>query len=398
MTNIFQELTGKQYLKAEIACKFDKTNEKKTWNDRLKAFDKLDIENLQPKDVDESSNPIGLKAALVAYQDTMNDKPTGYMVSLDAVSSGLQLLSILSGCPKSFSLCGGQGDKCVDSYTTIHAAMNTGVKLSRKEVKQAIMTSLYGSVSTPERVFKEDIDVFYTTMESEVPGAWDLNIGLQEIWDDIEGANYDWVLPDNFHCRIETSTQEFTEFGFLDQKYQVAREVNARPKFHKGTSPNLVHSVDGFINREIFRRCMFNEERNQKIIYALNSKEVHGATKMDVKLMWSHYLASGFLSVRILDYLTEDTMGLVDPMVIALMIQSLPEKSFDLVSIHDNFKCHPNYGNDIRRQYNRIIADINDSEMLQYLVSQMTDNPDLKVHKFGKIDRDEILNGNYLVC
>jgi len=133
-----QTLTGTKYLMAEIACKHDKTMEKETWDTRIAHFNEIDFAD--PKTFKKASDPIGLRAATVALRDAKAKKPSGYMISLDACSSGLQLLSLLVSCPKSFDLCGGVQDQCVDSYTTIYGAMNLHGVLTRKQVKNAIMT------------------------------------------------------------------------------------------------------------------------------------------------------------------------------------------------------------------------------------------------------------------
>ena len=68
-------------------------------------------------------------------------------------------------------------------------------------------------------------------------------------------------------------------------------------------------------------------------------------------------------------------------------IQSLPDplpaKPFPVLAIHDAFACHPNYGNDVRRQYNRILHDIGASEMLASVVSDIAGQP-TQVHKRTK--------------
>lgn len=135
---MFDTLTGLEYLKVEIACKHDKAFEKETWADRLAHFATLDLTD--PSTFKMASNPIGLRAAAKALEDTNSGIPTGYMISLDACSSGLQILSLLVSCPTSFNLCGGVSDDCVDSYTTIYDSMNLHGALTRKEVKAAIMT------------------------------------------------------------------------------------------------------------------------------------------------------------------------------------------------------------------------------------------------------------------
>jgi hypothetical protein len=61
------------------------------------------------------------------------------------------------------------------------------------------------------------------------------------------------------------------------------------------------------------------------------------------------------------------------------------------------FRCHPNYGNDLRRQYNRIMADINDSTMLQDMAKQVA-HKGIKTKKVGHIDRDLIFNASYMLA
>ena len=390
----FRELTGKEYIMADIACKHDKAYEKKGWDERLNHFSEIDFSD--KKTFKEASNPVGLRAAYVALTAALQDKPTGYLISLDAASSGLQLLSLLVSCPTSWKLCGGD-ENILDAYAEIFVNMHTDLSLDRADVKQSIMTALYGSTATPKAVFGENIDVFYETMELLAPGAWDLNLGIQELWDEIDGTVYDWVMPDNFYACIETYDREMKNFTFLDKEYQVVQKImDQRPKFHKGLGPNLIHSVDGMVVREMYRRCQFDGRVTKRVAEAIvnGKKGTDGKSAEIVKTLWKHYEDCGFLSVRILDFLYDDTIGLVDQMVIAKLIQSLPNKAFELVCVHDCFRCHPNYGNDLRRQYNTILADINDSHLLPYIASQVS-NQDIKARKVGVIDREVILNANY---
>jgi hypothetical protein len=386
-------------LQAEIACKHDKTFEKETWADRLAHFKTLDLKT--PATFKLASNPIGLRAAVKALEDTNSGIPTGYMISLDACSSGLQILSLLIGCPKSFNLCGGRSDVCVDSYTTIYDSMNLHGSLTRKQVKAAIMTSLYGSVAMPELTFGKNVDLFYETMEKMAPGAWDLNLGMQELWDRIQGSTYDWAMPDNFHACIETNDKELIEFTFNNEKFALPQKIDARPKFHKGLGPNLIHSIDGMVVREMFRRCMFNKDTIMRVVDAITSGSTSTGFDCEVDNMvrdlWENYQITGFLSVRILDYITVENIGLVDSMAIAQMVQNLPDEPFDVVSVHDCFRAHANYGNDLRRQYNLVMADLNDSTLLTSLCSQVS-NSHLPVKKVGKIDRADIVNANYMLA
>ena len=390
----FIELTGLQYLMADIACKHDKAFEKESWAARLHHFSKIDFKN--KKTFKEASNPVGMRAAYVALESAAQKKPSGYMISLDASSSGLQLLSLLVSCPTSWKLCGGDED-ILDAYTHIYVSMHTNMALDRKDVKQCIMTALYGSTAMPKAIFGENVDLFYETMEVMAPGAWDLNLSIQDLWDEIEGTTYDWVLPDNFYACIETNDKEIIPFKFLDEDYQVVQKVNARPKFHKGLGPNLIHSIDGMIVREMYRRCQYDPSTLARItdLIIKGANGTNGKSAEIVQTLWKHYEDSGFLSVRILDYLHHDTIGLVNQTVIAELIQTLPARSFELVCVHDCFRCHPNYGNDLRRQYNHILADLNDSNLLAYIATQVAKQEITVTGMKRAISRNVILNGNY---
>lgn len=260
--------------------------------------------------------------------------------------------------------------------------------------------ALYGSTSTPEAVFAFNVDLFYETMESMVPGAWDLNLGLQDLWHMISGSQYSWVLPDNFHACIETKTKVLIPFKFMDNDYAVPTKVDGRPEFHKGLGPNLIHSVDGMVVREMYRRCMYNPQTIARVEHAMQhprTAERFPKSAEMVNQLWHHYQETGFLSARILDYLYEDTIMLVDHKVITNLIASMPGKPFQLVSVHDCFRCHPNYGNDLRRQYNTIMADINDSNLLNSMCCQVA-NKKIKTKKYGKIERSKILEANYMLA
>lgn len=60
----------------------------------------------------------------------------------------------------------------------------------------------------------------------------------------------------------------------------------------------------------------------------------------------------------------------------------------------DCFRCLPNYGNDLRRQYNTILADIAESDLLTSIVSQIC----RRVIQIGKLDPNlsgDIRQANY---
>lgn len=113
-----------------------------------------------------------------------------------------------------------------------------------------------------------------------------------------------------------------------------------------------------------------------------------------VVTLWHHYMETGFLSARILDHLNEDNLGLVDQVEIRKLLKSLPAKPFQVLTIHDAFRCLPQYGNDLRRQYNLQLQAIAKSDLLSSIISQLIGR---KVH-IGKLDPtlwQDIANTNY---
>mgnify|MGYP006348913589 CR=1 FL=1 len=259
--------------------------------------------------------------------------------------------------------------------------------------------ALYGSTATPNAVFGDSIELFYETMEQMAPGAWDLNQGLQDLWTMFTSSDYSWVLPDNFHAYIETKKSELVPFSFLNTTYKMVKKIDGRPDFHKGLGPNVIHSVDGFIVREMFRRCSYDPKVIQRVkdLLAMQAVGTNGKSAPMVQTLWDHYKTTGFLSTRIFDYLFHDTMGLVDYTTIKSLVDTLPAKPFQMVSVHDCFRCHPNYGNDLRRQYQLILADLNDSTLLQSLCSQVA-GKHVPVKKLGKLTRQTILDSNYCLA
>ena len=399
-----QTFNGTEYLKIDIASQFGL--DKEDWDKRIDWADSNEdkLEEL----VHEAENPALFYAAVQAYRKTQRGEPTGHAISLDAASSGLQLLACLTGCEESASLCGvvSTGHR-EDAYTLIYQAMVNKIqdkaKITRAECKRAIMTSLYSSQAIPKQVFGtgELLLTFYQTMEQRAPGAWALNHLLTDLWQP-HALSHDWVLPDNFHARIKVMDKVTKYIQFENVPVAIDLNINKGTKEGRSISPNIIHSIDGMVVREMHRRCTFNRDKIQELLEILTcSKERFGhglGREQDtiVKRLWDLYRASGFLSARILDYLDIRNLGLVNHEEIKNLILTLPEKPFDIMSIHDCFRVHPNYGNNLRKQYNIILSDIAKSDLLSFIASQITGHY-LPVIKRGDIS-SKILEADYTLC
>jgi hypothetical protein len=372
----FQTFTGREYLKIDIASNFGL--DKISWDDRIAWFDanESQLDNL----VQSAKEPALFYAGVKAWREVMQGKPIGYMVSFDATSSGLQLLAALTGDRSAAELCNVvDTGKREDAYTRIYQLMmeilgETG-QISRDQVKEAIMTALYGSKAVPKRVFGEGelLNLFYKTMERVAPAAWELNEAFLAMWDPTALIN-EWVLPDNFHVKVKVMSQVADTVHFLNAPYEVTYKINAPMEEGRSLGANTIHSIDGMVVRELTRRCDYSPAQLDAVRSALAGPGGQRSDRPKDQLLtelWDHYRASGYLSARILDHIDAENVGLIDPEPVWELLGSLPERPFKVVSIHDCFRCLPHYVNDLRRQYNLQLQLIAKSDLLQFLLSQI---------------------------
>lgn len=399
----FESFTGKQYLKIDIASNFGL--DKALWQERLDWFDKHEDQLLNM--VNQAEEPALFYAGVKAWEKVKAGEPIGYMISLDATSSGLQLLACLTGDDKAASICNViDTGKREDAYTRVYQWMcekiNDSQKIKREDTKQAIMTSLYGSQAVPKTVFGEGplLLIFHEAMKTMAPAAWELNEAFLAMWNS-KVSVYGWVLPDNFTVQIKVMDTVREYVNFLNEPFEVIFKEQRPIENGRALGANSTHSLDGMVVREMTRRCFYNADTIEKLKSLLDedisSEPVESEPTENDKLvgtLWSHYINSGFLSARILDVLDANNLRQVDRTIIRELIDSLPEKPFEVISIHDCFRCHPNYGNDLRRQYNNLLALIAKSDLLGFLVSQIMGQP-IKVKK-QKIDLyKDIYESNY---
>lgn len=396
-----QKFTGIDYLKIDIANKFGL--DKQDWDVRLDWFNENQekLLSLVPK----AKEPALFYAGVQAWNQANQGLPIGYPISLDACSSGLQLLACLTGDDKAAKLCGviDTGHR-EDAYSTIYNEMvdtiSEKAKIDREDCKDAIMYSLYGSTAKPKEIFGEGklLQTFINTMEELAPAAWALNQVFLDIWDSTV-LSHDWVLPDNFHVHVNVMGTVKEKVQFFNKPYEVVTEVNMPKEKGRSIAANSVHSIDGFLVRELTRRCDYNPNVIDKIqgmifnCWEKNELQDTINNRMLEKL-WFHYLDSGYLSARILDYITPDNISYIDRSVIQELIDSLPVKPFKVMSIHDCFKCHCNYGNDLRKQYNLQLVLIAKSKMLGFILSQIL-GKEIKVDKMNPNMWKEIKDSNY---
>jgi hypothetical protein len=415
MTYTFTEFTPLEYLKIDIASNYGDHNgtdlEKLNFEDRIKWFDQEEAAGNLVDNIQSADDPALYFSGLQAYRDHLDGKPVGYAISLDACSSGLQILAALANCEKSAARCGviSTGNR-EDAYTSLFGDMKSQadfpMSAGRPELKQAIMTSLYGSTAQPKILFGEGskaLDLFYKIMETEIPGAWSLNLALKGLWQSW-ATEHEWQMPDGFEVSMAVEDNVINEIQLFGEPIEVFTKQPKGTARGLSLSPNIVHSIDGMIVREMVRRCYHNTQRVREVENACNialkrrerRKTALGKGRKkdkELKMLWDRYLASGFLSARVLDLIDENNVNIVSASAVMKLIETLPVDPFPVLAIHDCFRVHPNYGNDLRRQYNRIMRDLSASNILGDIATQITGRRQ-ELKKIGNI-ADQILNADY---
>lgn len=382
-----QLFTGKQYLQIDIASSFGL--DKEDWPVRLEWFDQHKDRLLEM--LPQAKEPALYFAGVQAWEDTQKGIPSGYPISLDATCSGLQLLAVLTGDRSAARLCnvistGHREDAYVSLYHSMVKEIGEGAKIKRDKTKEAIMTAFYGSKAMPKQIFGEGmlLNIFYATMKRECPAAWELNETYLSIWNP-EALEYNLVFPDNYHANLKVISQEKTTVHYMNEPYDIYTKVNAPMEGGRSLGANTNHGLDGMVVREMSRRCNYDAKKVAKLRTILTGEILHHEPNEEdymVQILWEHYTESGYLSARIIDYINETNAWLVDVKVVMELLDSLPAKPFEVISVHDCFRCLPNYGNDLRKQYNNQLYLIAKSNLLSVLLSQLLGK---KIH-INKLD------------
>ena len=303
-------------------------------------------------------------------------------------------MSALTGCVAGATATGLVDPNVrADAYSSVTKAMQTILGpqfiVSRKDAKACLMTSFYGSKATPKRIFGEDtpeLNAFYEAANVVAPGAWELLQDLLASWQP-HALVHSWKLPDGFDARVKVMQKkevriEVDELDHATFTYEFYE--NEGTKKGLSNAANVVHSVDAYILRSIHRRCNYDRTAMEQVALLLETEQNQRAVGIDtegfdcsekVAYYIDQYRRSGMADVVILPYLTVGDMSSLDtPHLEALftIVNGMLEyQPFEVVSIHDEYKCHPNNMNHLRQQYINVLAELAESNVLEDIMGQL---------------------------
>ncbi len=411
-----QTFTGYQYLLIDCANQFGK--DKDLFDVRIQwATDNMPLlENL----TEQADEPALFAKAVQAIRKAQHGLPTGHMVGFDAVCSGMQIMSAITGCEAGANATGlVDPNRRADAYTDCTTLMGRilGVTLTnaRDDVKQSVMTVLYGSKKEPKKVFGKDtpeLNAFYKAMFELAPGACELLEDLLQSWTPYALA-HEWTLPDGGYARVKVMEKveariEVDELDHATFSYEYF--VNEGTESGLSNVANVIHSIDAYVLRSLIRRCDYDPEQaewaSKAIEMALLGRNLGEAQEDTVGChdgflrLLERYNATNMPEIRILDYCQEwEILAMSSDHLRALariLNPMLKHTPFQMVSVHDEFKCHANNMNFLRGHYRDIFAEMADSTILDDILSQLYGTPGTFPKKSANLSA-KIRQSNYFL-
>jgi len=399
-----QTYTGWQYLLIDAANQFGL--DKLLFEERIQwATDNLDkLELLSDSRDAWKEQPLYL-AAVMAIRKAQAGKPSGHMVGLDACCSGIQVMSAMTGCIAGATNTGMVNpNERADAYSKLHTVMisildkqagiiGSALNISRDDAKSALMKGFYGSKKVPKDLFGEDtpeINAFYAAAVEIAPGPWELLQDLLGSWNPW-ALVHAWKMPDGYDARVKVLQKreariEVDELNHASFTYEFYENKGSEEGL--SNAANVTHSMDAWVLRNMHRRCNFDwvssdhaevcmeaELIQREAGYTPTPEEQAEFTNPKIQYYIEQFNRSTLADPVILPYLDQanvsclSTEHLEKLSVIAKSM--LKHKPFELVTVHDEFKAHPNNLNHVRQHYVDIMAEIAESYVLDDLLSQV---------------------------
>ena len=276
-------------------------------------------------------------------------------------------------------------------------------KFSRDHIKKSDMISGYGAgrelVKTQlkndlkELYFEGAEEFFYMSIDNTTPMVSLLKETFMSLWDDTR-TDFRWTLPDGFVAQLkpnETVEIEIKPFGQFPIKMLAKAVTNTTKSTALGVS--VIHSVDGFIARELINRCNYKEKPLKDLIVKIDEFLL---LNPEHKPTGYHDFISHAVLFR-LDY--EDLYEYSYEQLLDIKrkcIQTLDYKAFPVKPIHDGFGSHPNHSKRMQQVHAQIKSELTASHLLETILMQISGKPFNRI--IGDLKPEDVLQSKYTLC
>lgn len=369
--------------------------------------------------VNKADDPVLFQKTAMQIERARRGEEIGHVVHFDACCSGIQIMSALTGCEAGAYNTGMiDPNQRMDAYSNTTAAMNSNlskkglssIEVPRKDVKQAVMTSGYGSKAVPKKVFGEGdmLDTFYEAAMEIAPGAFKLMDELLESWRPY-ALSHTLVFPDGFTSLMKVMETKETrvEVDELDHAtFTLQYKENEGTETGRANVANTIHGCDAYLLRALEMRCNYapgNVAKAQEVLQYGMLGYSCGQKQMPVTEELSELLPLGIRAhiadVALLPLLDWSNVMCLPKWMVAKLLSivndMLTYKPFPILTVHDAFGCHANNCDITRYWYKEIMADMADSDLLEMLMCQLYQIENGKYEKLSKNLGDKIRGSNY---
>ncbi len=250
----------------------------------------------------------GFKNAVHALYRYIDDGYANHMVYLDASNQALQLYAVVTRDLQTAKTCNlANGSHMADAYQMLADALNAELNttFTRKNCKKALMTQMYSKSHAWTEILedryvidfatklKAEFDIteeqlsiaYYKALKNIAPKALVAMDALKELNDEYVGTYY-WTAEDGFNVKYDVKVRHSVMIE-MKTKYDLnyndtfSGKIYGPSEINRGMAPNIIHSIDGYVAREMIRRM------NGKFITTIH--DAFACHPMDCDLMIQNY-------------------------------------------------------------------------------------------------------------
>ena len=327
-------------------------------------------------------------------------------IALDSKSSCIQLASIMlrdNVALKKVFTVGNKTHKDCKPYVKIFKKFPQELE---KEIKKAcVMQFTYGGNSYCVSHLGADVHEFHKLYKEHLPLVFTFRNACVAGWND-EALAYSWCLPDGFMVNMECTKPISDIPDYCDTRIELeidGKRHHIKPFWSintplqkgelgtKGIGANLIHSIDAYIMRELVRRChgQFRISLEQISVGELKCSN-------NAKSIYDMWVQTKMVSLNILNELKKgDSIPQEYYDAIKDVMLTLPEHSFYIKPIHDEFCCRVEFRDEMVQVYNCLLVELYNSTYAEYAAKELELN--LEYGKANAKVTEALFTNDYLL-
>lgn len=395
--------------------------DKSSFEDRIKEVKRLGYEGCAKiaKELKGTGQALAYQA-MQMWSDVNNKSCTNLFIYLDCCSSGATILECLTRDEIGMMSCGVfNTTKPGNLYQEITELLNKklNLKLTRSEVKAFTVPFYYGGdKNVRDALGDENVHMFHETYRELLPGAYDFRNKSVDSWDETK-EEYHWTMPDayqvyvpvlsdtekvtvdvkeaSYKCHFKVQAPRPISISYLKDGYWMSYRNNKT----KGLGAHMIHSTDALILRELVGMAHMSMQRANKTLANVNIGEFDSNNNTIIERLYKAWVKTNYPSVRWLYEMegSENAYSIPQELYDQLkeLTDTLIDKEFDVITIHDEFGCLPSYVNSMRWYVNRIYANLYRSTLMDYFNERF--HMDVEIRQYSDEVYNRILNADYLL-